>query len=85
MQSLQYIGPERRNQQPSNQMIDPREYGRLEAQVQTLQADVKDIATKVTHLTAMADRSRGALWAGMGLASLFGGLVTFVVDHFLRR
>jgi hypothetical protein len=33
----------------------------------------------------MAERSKGSLWALMGVASVVGGMVTWVSDVFFKR
>lgn len=62
-------------------MIDPREFGRLEADVKALQAQVADLSSDVKALLQLANQSRGAIWAGMGIASAIGGAVSWVVSH----
>lgn len=65
--------------------ISPREYGRLEAKVDALEAEMQAMRGDVRALLDMANRSRGALWVGMGLAGLFGGLLTSVGRSWLGR
>ena len=48
-------------------MIDPREFGRLEAEVKAL--------------LELANQSRGAIWAGMAISSAIGGAVSWIVSH----
>ena len=61
--------------------IDPREFGRLEAEVQSLRNQVSSMQSDIRTLLEMANRSKGGLWAGMTLASAFGGIVTWVGTH----
>ena len=61
--------------------IDPREFGRLEAEVQSLRNQVSSMQNDIRTLLEMANRSKGGLWAGMTLASAFGGIVTWVGTH----
>jgi len=61
--------------------IDPREFGRLEAEVQSLRNQVSSMQTDIRTLLEMANRSKGGLWAGMTLASAFGGIVTWIGTH----
>lgn len=61
--------------------IDPREFGRLEAEVQSLRDQVASMQQDVRKLLALADRSKGGLWAGMTIASMLGGLVSWVANH----
>ena len=71
--------------------IDPQEFGKLEAEVAALrrdhesqQATIRHIASQVDNLVALANRSRGALWAGMSIASLFGGILTYLGERILK-
>lgn len=59
--------------------IDPQEYGALTARVAALERTVESMDRKIDHLVGLADRSRGALWAGMTLAGLFGSVVTWAI------
>lgn len=61
--------------------IDPREFGRLEAEVQSLRAQVASLQQDVRTLLEMANRSRGGLWVGMTMASMLGGLASWVLSH----
>jgi hypothetical protein len=64
--------------------IDPREFGRLEAEVHSLRSQVASLQDDVRTLLAMANRSKGGLWVGMTLASFFGGIVSWVASHWGR-
>lgn len=61
--------------------IDPREFGRLEAEVHSLRAQVTALQQDVRTLLEMANKSKGGLWAGMTLASMLGGLISWVFSH----
>ena len=61
--------------------IDPREFGRLEAEVHSLRAQVTSLQQDVRTLLEMANKSKGGLWAGMTLASMLGGLISWVATH----
>lgn len=65
--------------------IDPREYGQLEANVKQMQLSIEKMAIQINHLTTLADKSKGALWSGMTLASVFGGIVTFLIEWMLKK
>ncbi len=41
--------------------------------------------TDIKKLVLMAERSKGSLWALMGVASVFGGTVTWISDMFIKR
>jgi hypothetical protein len=61
--------------------IDPREFGKLEAQVEALQAEVHGLRQDIKLLLEMANKSKGGMFVGMAIASFIGGLVTFVADR----
>ena len=64
--------------------IDPREFGKLEAQVEALQKEVHALRDDVKQLLEMANKSKGGLWVGMSIASAIGGVVTFVADRMIK-
>jgi hypothetical protein len=61
--------------------IDPREFGKLEAQVEALQIEVHGLREDVKSLLALANKSKGGFWVGMSIASACGGVLTFVADR----
>ena len=61
--------------------IDPREFGRLEAEVQSLRNQVSSMQTDIRTLLEMANKSKGGLWAGMTIASMLGGAVSWLATH----
>jgi hypothetical protein len=61
--------------------IDPREFGKLEAQVEALQLEVHGLRSDVKQLLEMANKSKGGFWVGMTIASTLGGILTFVADR----
>ena len=65
--------------------IDPREFGKLEAQVEALQAEVHALRQDIKTLLEMANKSKGGFWAGMAIASAIGGFITFVTNHWLGK
>jgi len=60
--------------------IDPREFGKLEAQVEALQSEVHAMRGDIKQLLEMANKSKGGFWVGMSVASSLGGVITFVAD-----
>ena len=65
--------------------IDPREFGKLEAQVEALQVEVHALRDDVKKLLEMANKSKGGLWAGMAVVSVITSIGTFIVDRILFR
>ena len=61
--------------------IDARDFGRLEAQVETLQGQVTQLSTDVKALLELANKGKGGFWVGMTIASFMGGVVTFIADR----
>ena len=65
--------------------IDPIEYGKLVHAVENLESKVSAMEYDIKKLVAMAERSKGSLWAIMGAASVFGGFVTWMSDLVFRK
>ena len=61
--------------------IDPREFGKLEAQVEALQIEVHALRQDIKLLLEMANKSKGGMFVGMAIASFIGGIITFVADR----
>jgi hypothetical protein len=61
--------------------IDPREFGMLTQQVTTLEKQVTDLQIDVKKLLAMANQSKGGLWAGMAISSALGAFASWFVGH----
>ena len=64
--------------------IDPREFGKLEAQVEALQAEVHALRQDIKALLEMANKSKGGMFVGMAIASLLGGVVSFIATKVMR-
>lgn len=72
--------------------IDPVKYGVLwqkvedyERKFDSMEKKIDNMDDDVKKLVAMAERSKGSLWALMGVASVVGGAVTWVTDIFIKR
>jgi len=65
--------------------IDPVEYGKLVQAVENLESKVGVMEHDIKKLVAMAERSKGSLWAIMGAASVFGGFVTWLAELFFKK
>jgi hypothetical protein len=61
--------------------IDARDFGRLEAQVESLNSQVSQLSVDVKSLLELANKSKGGFWMGMTIASIAGGVITFVADR----
>jgi DNA anti-recombination protein RmuC len=64
--------------------IDARDFGKLEAQVAALQTEVHQLANDVKALLELANKSKGGFWMGMTIASMAGGVITFVAGKLLK-
>jgi len=64
--------------------IDARDFGKLEAQVEALQTEVHSLAQDVKALLELANKSKGGFWIGMTIASMIGGVITFIGGKLLR-
>lgn len=65
--------------------IDLREFGKLEAQVEVLQAEVHALREDVKTLLAMANKSKGGFLVGMAIASAISGAAAFILDRVFFR
>lgn len=61
--------------------IDAREFGKLEAQVESLQKEMHSLSQDVKALLELANKGKGGFWMGMTIASFMGGIVTFVAER----
>jgi hypothetical protein len=61
--------------------IDPVKFGLLIGQVKTLETQVEDLQRDVKSLLALANKSKGGFWAGMTIASMLGGLASWLASH----
>jgi len=65
--------------------IDPIEYGKLVNSVENLERKVDAMEIDIKKLLAMAERSKGSLWALMGVASVAGAFISYITDLFFRK
>jgi len=72
-------------------MSDPLEkfdmfkFGGLVNQVEHLQTKVDAMEVDIKKLVAMAERSKGSLWAIMGFSSVVGGVITWLSTIFFHK
>lgn len=64
--------------------IDPRDFGRLESEVDSLSKQVTEMQCDIKTLLELANKSKGGFWMGMAIASAFGAIVTFFAEKVLK-
>lgn len=64
-----------------NNQIDPYKYGKLVAQVEAMEKKIDKLEIGMEELLELANKSKGGFWMGMTIASIVGGLVTFITSH----
>jgi hypothetical protein len=64
--------------------IDARDFGRLEAQVDSLNGQVTQLSADVKTLLELANQSKGGFWMGMVIASALSGVVSFFAARWLK-
>jgi hypothetical protein len=65
--------------------FDMFKFGGLVQQVETLQAKVDGMDRDIKELLELANRSKGSLWALMGVASVIGGFVAYITNVFFHK
>lgn len=65
--------------------INPVEYGKLVQSVDNLERKVDAMEVDIKKLVAMAERSKGSLWALMGIASVAGAFISYMTDTIFRK
>lgn len=72
--------------------IDPVKYGVLwqkvedyEKKFDSMERKMDKMESNLEQLLAMAERSKGSLWALMGVASVVGGIISFLTDIFFIK
>lgn len=72
--------------------IDPVKYGVLwqkvedyERKFDSMERKIDSMDDDLKKLVAMAERSRGSLWALMGAAGVVGSVISFLTDIFFIK
>ena len=72
--------------------LDPVQYGILwntvennDKKLEEMSRKIDKLEGKIEELIAMAERSKGSLWALMGVASVVGGIISFLTDVIFVR
>jgi hypothetical protein len=68
-----------------NDNFDMFKFGGLVNQVENLQAKVDSMDKDIKTLLELANRSKGSLWALMGIASLVGGFITYLTNVLFHK
>jgi hypothetical protein len=64
--------------------IDLVEYGKLISKVESLESKITSMDADIKCLLELANKSKGGFWMGMTVASIFGGILTFIGERLLR-
>jgi hypothetical protein len=62
--------------------IDPIKVGVMWQKMETMEREVSELRDDVKTLLALAERSKGGLWAGMMIVSAISSFVGFVSHYF---
>jgi hypothetical protein len=72
--------------------IDPVRYGVLwqkvedyERKLNSMEKKMDKMEANLEQLVAMANRSKGSLWALMGVASVVGAAISLVTEFFFKK
>ena len=68
-----------------NNQIDPYKYGKLVAQVEAMEKKIDKLELGMEELLELANKSKGGFWMGMTVASIVGGVVTFIGSHWTLK
>jgi hypothetical protein len=62
--------------------IDPVKYGVLWERVTQMDKKIDKMESQIQELLELANKGKGGFWMGMTMASIFGGVVAWVVAWF---
>lgn len=65
-----------------NNGVDLYKYGKLVAQVESMEKKIDKLESNMEELLELANKSKGGFWMGMVIASGVGGLVTYITGFF---
>jgi hypothetical protein len=65
--------------------FDMFKFGGLVNQVENLQAKVDSMDRDIKELLELANKSKGGFWMGMTIASLVGGIVTYLTGWLFQK
>jgi uncharacterized protein (DUF2062 family) len=61
--------------------IDPYKYGKLVAQVESMEKKIDKLESNMEELLELANKSKGGFWMGMTIASIVGGFITYITSY----
>lgn len=64
-------------------MIDPVEFGKIQAQVEELRKEVDTLRDDIRALLEIAHKGRGALWVILVVGSAIGSLGTLIAKYWI--
>ena len=65
--------------------FDMFKFGGLVNQVENLQAKVDSMDRDIKELLELANKSKGGFWMGMTIASIVGGLITYIANFLFHK
>ena len=65
--------------------VDLYKYGKLVAQVESMEKKIDKLESNMEELLELANRSKGGFWMGMTIASIVGGVITFITSHWAAK
>jgi hypothetical protein len=68
-----------------NNPIDLYKYGKLVAQVEAMEKKIDKLEVGMEELLELANKSKGGFWMGMTIASIVGGVITFITSHWTLK
>lgn len=69
----------------ADNFLNPYEYGKLVSQVETMEKKIDIMEADLKKLVAMAERSKGSLWALMGVASVAGAFISYLTEILFKK
>jgi energy-converting hydrogenase Eha subunit F len=65
--------------------VDLYKYGKLTAQVESMEKKIDKLESNMEELLELANKSKGGFWMGMTIASIVGGAITFITSHWVVK
>tara|TARA_R110000765_G_scaffold304342_1_gene398331 strand:- start:144 stop:347 length:204 start_codon:yes stop_codon:yes gene_type:complete len=63
--------------------INPVEFGKMKEQINHLQQTQDELQKDMKEMLALANKSKGGFWMGMGIASFIGGIVSIAIRNWM--